>query len=129
MRAEVSIVLSREKVMAFVATTDAAAARAFYEGILGMRVIGDQPFALVLDAMGTKVRVQKVEKVARAPYTVLGWEVEDIVGTVRALTEKGIAFTRYPGMQQDELGIWTSPGGGRVAWFQDPDGNVLSLTG
>jgi catechol 2,3-dioxygenase-like lactoylglutathione lyase family enzyme len=121
--------LSRAKLVAFVATADSARSRAFYEGVLGLRVIDDQPFALVLDAMGTKIRVQKVEKVMCAPYTALGWEVSDIVQTVRALTERGITFMRYPGMQQDELGIWTSPSGARVAWFEDPDSNVLSVTG
>jgi catechol 2,3-dioxygenase-like lactoylglutathione lyase family enzyme len=122
-------VLSRGKAVAFVATANGARARAFYEGVLGLRVIEDAPFALVLDAMGTKIRVQKVDKVIRVPYTALGWEVSDIVQTVRALAERGVVFSRYPGMQQDELGIWMAPSGARVAWFEDPDGNVLSLTG
>jgi catechol 2,3-dioxygenase-like lactoylglutathione lyase family enzyme len=129
MGAEGSKMLSKAKPVAFVATADGARARAFYEGVLGLRVIEDQPFALVLDALGTKIRVQKVERVAHTSYTALGWEVSDIVETVRALAGNGVAFARYPGMQQDELGIWTTPAGAKVAWFEDPDGNVLSVTG
>jgi catechol 2,3-dioxygenase-like lactoylglutathione lyase family enzyme len=115
--------------MAFVATADAARARAFYESTLGLRVVEDSPFALVLDAAGITLRVQKVEAVEARAYTALGWEVEDVAATVRGLQERGVTFQRYPGMTQDALGIWTSPGGARVAWFRDPDGNVLSLTG
>jgi catechol 2,3-dioxygenase-like lactoylglutathione lyase family enzyme len=117
------------KVMAFVATADGRRARAFYEGVLGLRVVEDGPFAMVLDGKGTTIRVQKVNEVAPAQYTALGWEVPNIVETVRALAERGVVFSQYPGMQQDELGIWTAPGGARVAWFRDPDGNVLSVSG
>jgi catechol 2,3-dioxygenase-like lactoylglutathione lyase family enzyme len=121
--------LSSAKPMAFVATADAARARAFYESVLGLRVVEDQPFALVLDSAGTAIRVQKVEAVRAAPYTALGWEVADVAAAVRGLGARGVVFDQYAGMQQDELGIWTSPSGARVAWFRDPDGNVLSLTG
>jgi catechol 2,3-dioxygenase-like lactoylglutathione lyase family enzyme len=121
--------LSSAKLMAFVATADAARARAFYEATLGLRVVDDSPFALVLDCAGTTVRVQKVDAVREAPYTALGWEVADLPGTVRALVARGVTFERFPGMKQDDLGIWASPSGARIAWFRDPDGNVLSLTG
>ena len=114
--------------MAFVATTDTDACRAFYEGILGLDVVMDTPFALVFDANGTVLRAQKVETVTPAPQTVLGWEVTDIEGQVRRLTDAGVAMLRHDGMEQDDLGIWTTPGGARVVWFNDPDGNVLSLT-
>jgi hypothetical protein len=69
-----------------------------------------------------------VEHPARAPYTVLGWQVPDILAAVGELEARGVPLLRYDGIAQDELGIWTSPTGARVAWFEDPDGNVLSVT-
>lgn len=69
-----------------------------------------------------------VEFAAQAPYTVLGWAVPDIAEAVAALAQRGVAFTRYDGMAQDELGVWTAPGGAKVAWFRDPDGNTLSIS-
>jgi hypothetical protein len=86
------------------------------------------PFALVYDAHGTMLRVTIVKQVQPAGYTVLGWKVPDIVAAANGLTAAGIVFERYPGTQQDELGIWTSPAGGKVAWFKDPDGNTLSIS-
>ena len=85
------------------------------------------PFANVYDAGGTKLRVTLVEQRAGAPYTVLGWQVPDIVVAVRFLAERGIAVKHFEGMGQNEAGIWTAPGGARIAWFEDPDGNVLSV--
>lgn len=115
--------------MTFVATRDPDRAKVFYRDTLGLRLVEEQlPFALVFDAHGTMLRISIVRELHVAPYTVLGWEVTDIVATVKELVEAGVKFTRYPGMQQDELGIWTAPGGARVAWFQDPDGNVLGIT-
>jgi catechol 2,3-dioxygenase-like lactoylglutathione lyase family enzyme len=120
--------LNEGRVVAFVATKHAGRARGFYEGVLGLRVVSDDDFALVLDANGTTVRVAKVAEPVVAPYTVLGWEVADIAASVRALKERGVAFERYSSLEQDMLGIWIAPGGARVAWFKDPDGNVLSVT-
>lgn len=114
--------------MNFVATADATAARAFYEDSLGFRLIEDTPFALVFDLGGTQLRVQKVEAVAPVPYTVLGWEVDDIRQAVGGLVDAGVGFERFAFIDQDELGIWTTPDGAKVAWFKDPDGNLLSLT-
>jgi catechol 2,3-dioxygenase-like lactoylglutathione lyase family enzyme len=119
--------LGSAKVMAFVSTADAAEARRFYCDVLGLRLIEDSPFALVVDAGGTMLRIQKVETVVTPPYTSLGWEAGDIEATVRALTQDGVEFMRVDGIQQDELGIWTTPAGWKVAWFKDPDGNTLSL--
>jgi catechol 2,3-dioxygenase-like lactoylglutathione lyase family enzyme len=121
--------LSSAKPVAFVATADATRARAFYEGLLGLRVIEDQPFALVVESAGVTIRIQKVDQVKAPPYTALGWQVADAPSAVRALTAKGVKFERYPGMEQDELGIWRSPSGAFIAWFKDPDGHVLSITG
>jgi catechol 2,3-dioxygenase-like lactoylglutathione lyase family enzyme len=121
-------VLGTRAVVAFVATRDAAAARAFYEGVLGLRLVADEPFALVFDANGTTLRVQKVQELSPARHTTLGWLVPDIAAAVGQLAAKGVAFERYPGLPQDALGVCSFPDGGRVAWFKDPDGNTLSLT-
>jgi catechol 2,3-dioxygenase-like lactoylglutathione lyase family enzyme len=120
--------LGSAKLDAFVATTDVAAARTFYADTLGLRLVDDNQFALVFDANGTTVRVTRVEQAVVAPYTVLGWQVTDIVATVDALASRGVVFHRYPGMEQDAAGIWSAPGGALVAWFPDPEGNTLSLS-
>ena len=112
----------------FVPARDLTAARAFYEGTLGLRVVDDTPFALVLDAGGTMLRVTAVAEFAARPFTIAGWNVPDIGAVVRALAGQGVQFARYDGLTQDDLGIWTTPGGDQVAWFKDPDGNTLSLT-
>jgi catechol 2,3-dioxygenase-like lactoylglutathione lyase family enzyme len=123
-------VLGGNKLVAFAPTTDPAKARAFYEGVLGLRLVADEkPFALVFDANGTMLRVTTVHEHHPQPFTVLGWEVESIETTVQRLTTGGVEFLRFPGMNdRDALGIWTAPGGARIAWFHDPDKNVLSLT-
>ncbi len=112
----------------FIAVRDLATARAFYEGTLGLRVVEQTPFALVLDAGGTMLRVTPVQELAARPFTIAGWQVPDIDAAVRALAGRGVEFNRYDGMAQDDLGVWTTPGGDRIAWFTDPDGNTLSLT-
>jgi catechol 2,3-dioxygenase-like lactoylglutathione lyase family enzyme len=115
-------------IIAFVPTTDPARAREFYAGTLGLEVEDESPFALVFRVNGTMLRVTTVQELAPQPFTVLGWEVPDIAETIRALAERGVRFERYDGVEQDALGVWTAPGGGRIAWFKDPDGNTLSLT-
>ena len=120
--------LENSQVIAFAASADMRQARVFYEQALGLRVIEQSDFACVFDANGTMLRVTAVAEVAQPGYTVLGWRVSDIAATVRGLTARGVAFLRYDGMDQDENGVWTTPGGDKVAWFADPDGNVLSLT-
>jgi catechol 2,3-dioxygenase-like lactoylglutathione lyase family enzyme len=116
------------RLVAFVGTTDLDRARAFYEGVLGLPVTEHSHFAVAFDAGGTPLRVTAVEERVAVPYTVLGWSVPDIAAAIDDLTARGVAFTRYDGMDQDERGVWTSPSGARIAWFGDPDGNVLSLT-
>jgi catechol 2,3-dioxygenase-like lactoylglutathione lyase family enzyme len=120
--------LHSSDVVAFVSATDLDRGRDFYERTLGLSVLEQNPYACVLDAHGTMLRLTAVGKVAAPGYTVLGWRVADIGATVRALCARGVMFSRYDGMDQDEDGIWTTPGGDKVAWFTDPDGNVLSLT-
>jgi catechol 2,3-dioxygenase-like lactoylglutathione lyase family enzyme len=121
--------LSDHSIIGFVATSDPVRAREFYGDQLALPLIEEQmPFALVYDAHGTMLRVTIVKEVHPADYTVLGWKVADIVAAASGLTAAGINFERYPGMQQDELGIWTSPSGAKVAWFKDPDANTLSIS-
>ena len=112
----------------FLATTNAERARAFYEGVLGLAFVADEWPALVFRVGDSMLRIQKVDQVHTAPYTVLGWAVSDIHGTVRHLREAGVEFQRYEGLNQDDVGIWQAPSGALVAWFRDPDGHVLSLT-
>lgn len=122
-------ILGPHKIVAFVATRDAGRAKAFYRDTLGLHLVEEQlPFALVFDANGTMLRVTVVKELTAAQYTVLGWEVPDIVRTAQELGAAGVKLERYPGMPQDELGVWTAPSGARVAWFKDPDGNTLSVT-
>ena len=120
--------LESDKLIAFAATSDASRAKTFYGGVLGLRLVSEDQFAVVFDANGTTLRVALVEKVAAAPYTVLGWEVGDIAATVQALREAGVRCEQYPWMPQDALGVWSAPGGAQVAWFKDPDGNLLSVS-
>jgi catechol 2,3-dioxygenase-like lactoylglutathione lyase family enzyme len=121
-------VLSLSPIMAFVATTDAAKARAFYQDVLGLTFVVDDSFALVFDAHGTMLRVSRVRELVPAPYTVLGWKVADIDAAIRELKQSGVAFERYPGLGQNEEGVCTFQDGTKVAWFKDPDGNTLSIT-
>ena len=120
--------LDDARLIAFVPTTDLPRARAFYEETLGLPVTDESPYACVFDANGTMLRLTPVRKLSKVRYTVLGWGVSDITSTVAALTAAGVAFVSYRGMEVDEAGVWTAPGGDRVAWFEDPDGNLLSLT-
>ena len=120
--------LSDSAPIAFLATADAARSRAFYEGALGLAVVEDSPFALVLDLKGVMLRVQKVQALTPAPHTALGWKVQDLRQTMAGLLPRGVVFERFAGVGQDELGIWTSPSGAQIAWFRDPDGSLLSLT-
>jgi predicted enzyme related to lactoylglutathione lyase len=121
-------VLSAARVIAFVPSRDLERAKAFYVERLGLKFVSQDSFALVLNANGTIVRVARVGEFQPAKFTVLGFDVADIRQELAALRAKGISCERYPGMQQDEMGIWRSPSGARVAWFKDSDGNVLSLT-
>jgi catechol 2,3-dioxygenase-like lactoylglutathione lyase family enzyme len=120
--------LAHSKVMAFVSTCDPARAKAFYRDTVGLNFVSEDPFAIVFDAFGTMLRVSIVQEHTPAGHTVLGWDVADIAATVTELAKAGAKFERYDVLPQDELGIWMSPGGHKVAWFKDPDGNTLSVT-
>jgi catechol 2,3-dioxygenase-like lactoylglutathione lyase family enzyme len=116
------------RLVAFVATTDVDRARRFYGEVLGLKLLEEGPFACVYDANGTQLRVTPVDRVDPPPYTVLGWAVDAIENTVKALGSAGVEMQQFGGMGQDPLGIWTAPGGDRVAWFKDPDGHTLSVS-
>jgi len=120
--------LARLSVIAFLATTQPEQARMFYSEVLGLRLMEDTPYALVFDANGTMLRIQKVQQLTPAGHTVLGWQVDAIAEAVSILVKRGVRFERYPDLPQDEQGIWTTPAGNKIAWFADPDGNILSLT-
>lgn len=120
--------LSSSRMIGFVPTTDSIRSREFYEHKLGFQFVSDDAFALVMRAGDTMIRVAKVKEFTPAAYTVLGWEVRDIQAMVQWLTERGVLFEKYPFIQDQELAIWTAPTGDRVAWFKDPDGNVLSVS-
>lgn len=119
--------LARERITAFIATAQPARAAAFYGDTLGLRKVSEDDFALVFDANGIELRVQKVERLTPQPFTAFGWQVGDVEAVVDALVAKGVRFERYPGLAQDARGIWASPSGARVAWLRDPDGNLLSV--
>lgn len=114
--------------MLFLATADAARSRDFFERVLGLEFIADEPVALVFRVGGSMLRIQKLKHVAVKPYTVLGWEVADIRAAVGDLRNRGVVFERYDFMNHDADAIWDAPSGAKVAWFKDPDENVLSLS-
>lgn len=120
--------LGSTNIIAFVPTKDSDKARGFYEGVLGLRFVKDDGFALVLDANGIMIRIAKVKDFKPAQFTILGWQVSDIENLVRGLHKKGVHFEIFGFFKQDELGIWTAPTGDKVAWFKDPDGNILSVS-
>lgn len=120
--------LNSAALVAFVATASPEVARHFYVKLLGLPLVEDGPHGLLLNANGSLLHIQKVQQPVSAPYVVLGWQVSDLRNTVATLIERGVAFQRYDGLPQDDLGIWHAPAGARVAWFRDPDGNIVSLT-
>ena len=120
--------LDSSDIIAFAAAADLERARAFYQDVLGLRLVEQNEYACEFDANGTMLRVTAVAKVARPGYTVLGWRVENIRTLMAELRTKGVVFVRYGGIEQDDDAIWATPSGDMIAWLTDPDGNTLSLT-
>jgi catechol 2,3-dioxygenase-like lactoylglutathione lyase family enzyme len=120
--------LAASKLIGFVPTKDSNRARDFYESKLGFQFVSDDQFALVMQAGDSMIRITKAANFTPAQYTVMGWEVTAIEAVVMWLNGRGVAFEKYPFVEDRKLGIWTTPNGDRVAWFKDPDGNVLSLS-
>jgi catechol 2,3-dioxygenase-like lactoylglutathione lyase family enzyme len=120
--------LSQCEVMGFIPTRDAEKARGFYVDKLGFQVVYEDGFAVEILSGLTHIRLTKMGEFKPEGHTILGWRVREIEAEVRELSSQGVEFQRYPGLEQDELGIWSSPSGAKVAWFCDPDGNVLSVS-
>jgi predicted enzyme related to lactoylglutathione lyase len=120
--------LANERLVAFIPVSDLSAGRQFYESILGLRVTEANPFAVVVEANETMVRLTQVPDLTPQAFTIAGWVVADIEATIDTLVARGVVFRHYDGMGQNDQGIWEAPGGDRVAWFSDPDGNTLSLS-
>jgi len=120
--------LSNCSPIGFIPITDSVRARKFYVDVLKLRFEAEDSFALVVRGHGISIRLAKMEEFVPAAYTIFGWEAPDLSAAVRELTGAGVSFLRVPRLEQDDLGIWTSPSGAQVAWFHDPDGNVLSLS-
>jgi predicted enzyme related to lactoylglutathione lyase len=123
--------LAANRPVAFIPTRKPEAAREFYEQTLGLRFESDDQFAMVFRvgaALEIMLRLVHAPEFTPFPFTLFGWEVDDIVASATALTGNGVSFIRHAFFEQDERGIWTAPGGARVAWFKDPDGNTLSIS-
>jgi catechol 2,3-dioxygenase-like lactoylglutathione lyase family enzyme len=114
-------------IVAFISVSDVDRAKEFYVNTLGLKFVSEDPYAVVFDSNGTTLRAQKAQTIEPRPGTVLGWHVPDIESAVKEMSVAGIQFERYEGFGQDDLGIMIFPGGARVAWFKDPDGNLLSV--
>jgi catechol 2,3-dioxygenase-like lactoylglutathione lyase family enzyme len=122
-------ILGAAKPSIVICSRDRARSTAFYRDTLGLTLASEDNFAAVFLTGGVNLRVSTVADFTPHEHTILGFHVADVAATVKALREKGVTFNRYPAFPQDELGILTLPGGAvRVAWFEDPDGNVLSVT-
>jgi predicted enzyme related to lactoylglutathione lyase len=122
------VILRSAPPIVFIPTTDLNRAEEFYSQVLGLTIEDVDPYACVFRVGGTMVRLAKVPELRPQPFTIAGWGVDDIALTIDDLVSHGVRFERHEGMGQDGRGIWTAPGGAKVAWFKDPDGNVLSLT-
>ncbi len=120
--------LTTGKMVGFLLTTDYEKAREFYEGKLGLTFVMLNQFALVMRAGENLVRIVKPAAFTPLQSTVLGWEVSDVEAVVAWLAGRGVETEKYPWVADQEHGIWTTPGGDKVAWFKDPDGNVLSVS-
>jgi catechol 2,3-dioxygenase-like lactoylglutathione lyase family enzyme len=121
--------LNQCDIVGFIPIVDVDRARTFYRDILGLRHLGDElPYALVFEANGIMLRLGPVKERPNLPGTVIGWRVPDAQEAVEGLQGRGVRFERYGFMRQDDLGIWTTPTGAKVAWFKDPDGNILSIS-
>ena len=120
--------LEDKKLKAFVPTVDPEKSRDFYMNVLGLTLLSEDQYGMEFISNGAMLRITTVQKLTPQPFTVLGWDVVDLPSVILSLAKKGIEFERYNFIEQDIVGIWTAPGGVRVAWFKDHDGNLLSLS-
>jgi predicted enzyme related to lactoylglutathione lyase len=120
--------LSTAEMISFLPTTDGARCRDFYEGKLKLKVLSDDAHFLIMETDARRrIRVQKLPQFTPQKFTILGWDVRDIETTITDLASSGVQCERFPGVPQNERGIMDFPDGTRVAWFKDPDGNILSV--
>lgn len=119
---------SSQPLFTFVPVSDGDRAKAFYGDVLGLTLLEDSPFATVFKVPGGTLRLAKTPDFAPQPFSLVSWVVSDVEADMAGLLAKGVSFEIFPGLPQDETGIWTVPDGTRVSWFRDPDGNLLSLT-
>ncbi len=119
---------SEQKLFTFVPVTDGERAKAFYQDVIGLAVLEDTPFAIVFKVPGGTLRLARTPDFTPQPFSLVGWVVPDLAADMAQLRAKGVEFERFPGLPQDEAGVWTVPDGTRICWFRDPDGNLLSLT-
>jgi predicted enzyme related to lactoylglutathione lyase len=120
--------LADKKLKSFIPTTIPEKAKVFYRDVLGLKLLSEDHYASEFDANGVLLRITTVPSLKPQEFTVLGWNVPDIKSLIGQMNDKGIICEKYDFLEQDKLGIWNSPGGSKVAWFKDPDGNLLSLT-
>ena len=119
---------TNRKLKAFIPTVNPEKAKSFYRDALELKLVSEDNYALEFDSNGTRLRINIVEKFKPHSFTVLGWDVDNIASTIESLNRKGIFCEKYDFLEQDESGIWTAPGGTKVAWFKDPDNNILSIS-
>lgn len=117
-----------EQVQAFVPSRNLEKSKLFYTGLVGARVECEDEYALTLRVGDGFVRVVKVEDFQPQPFTVCGIVTDNVGSVARYLIEHGVQMVHYEGMGQDGDGVWEAPSGDRIAWFHDPDGNLLSYT-
>ena len=120
--------LGDKKLKAFIPTVEPEKAKEFYMKVLGLTLLSEDHYGMEFYSNGTLLRINTVNKLSPQPFTILGWDVDNLLSTMGTLSRAGVIFERYNYIEQDNFGIWTAPGGIKVAWFKDPDGNILSLT-
>jgi len=120
--------LGDKKLKAFIPTIEPEKAKEFYMNILGLKLLSEDHYGMEFYSKGTLLRINTVNKLSPQPFTILGWDVDNLLSSMGILSRAGVNFERYNFIEQDDFGIWTAPGGAKVAWFKDPDGNILSLT-
>lgn len=126
--------LSTYELRTSIAVSDIQKAVAFYEGKLGLQPLGSGPSAHIADGSrvygsggGPALNVYQSDTAGKTRATLATWYVDDIDQIVDELTSSGVELLRYDQFEHDSKGITARAGGGRIAWFQDPDGNTFAL--
>lgn len=121
--------LANSQAVAFAPALDLDRSREFYEGVLGLTVTLQDEFTVRAQAGGVGIWITRVASFTAQPFTVVGFNVDDIDAVIDGVSARGVVFEHYGflGEAQDSSGVWTAPSGARVAWFKDPDGNLLSV--